>query len=143
MPRYHGPISLTPDKRRYVIGPSSAVYHDGIAIEKIEGSHFDKGIEDLSDEEFKSLEEKLLAAISNLHNIVGICHRDIKGDNILLTGSRNPWLGGFVIIDLSDAIIRKSMPDDKMWQKACREDEMAVRRLFKNAKSAKVSGRDG
>jgi len=43
-----------------------------------------------------------------------------------------------LINDLSDAIIRKFTPDDKMWQKACTRDEMAVRGLFKNARSAKA-----
>jgi len=84
--RYYNPISLTLNKRRYLIKFSSTVNCNEIAIEKIKGLRFDKSIENLSDKELKSLKKKLLIAMLNLHNNIEIYHKDIKSNNIFLTG---------------------------------------------------------
>ncbi|RDL35175.1 uncharacterized protein BP5553_07106 [Venustampulla echinocandica] len=137
LPRYYGPVRFTRDNLRSILYyKQPAIYRTGVAIERVKGLRLDKRLmKDMSDEELRSLEERLLAALSDLHNN-GICHRDIKGDNILLAGSQHPW--GFVIIDFSDAITRKSTPYNAQWKSACSGDRVTILELFKDARSSKA-----
>lgn len=59
----------------------------------------------MTDGELKSFEEKMLAALLDLHKSVEICHKDIKADNILLPPPHTSRPDGFVIIDLKEGII--------------------------------------
>ena len=115
LPKFHGPICLTPGNIRKIEssihnarGKTGAViFRIGIGIERVEGLRLCDLINDMPDEELKDFEEKMLAALLDLHNGFEICHKDIKADNILLPSSLSSRSTGFVVIDLSEAIIRK------------------------------------
>lgn len=149
LPRFHGPIYLTPDNIRKI---ESSVHHDrqgkkvrgaasisqiGIGIERVEGLRLCELINHMPHEELKDFEEKMLAALLNLHNGFEICHKDIKADNILLPRALLSRSTGFVVIDLSEAIIRKYTLDT-VWMKACKQDIQALPEIFMDARSAKV-----
>lgn len=65
-------------------------------------------------------------ALMDLHNGFQICHKDIKADNILLPHSLSSRSTGFVVIDLSEAIIRKYTLDAVLG-KACKQDTISLR----------------
>jgi len=98
-------------------------------------------VNDMTNGELKLFEEKISTALSDLHKTVEICHKDIKADNILLLPPHTSRSDGFVIIDLSEGIIRKDT-SDAIWKKACKEDIQALREIFKDARSVKVGGRN-
>lgn len=149
LPKFHGPICLTPDNIRKIEssihntrGKTGAViFRIGIGIERVEGLRLCDLINDMPDEELKDFEEKMLAALLDLHNDFEICHKDIKADNILLPRSLSSRSTGFVVIDLSEAIIRKYTLDE-VWKKACKDDLQALREIFMDARSAKVGARN-
>lgn len=103
----------------------------------MEGPRLCDLVNDMLDEELKAFEKMMLAALLDLHSGVKICHKDIKADNILLPRSSNSRPAGFVIIDLSEAIIRKNTPDT-IWKKTCKNDIRALQEIFIDARSAKV-----
>lgn len=95
----------------------------------------------MPDEELKDFEEKMLAALMDLHNGFEICHKDIKADYILLPRSPSSRSTGFVVIDRSEAIIRKYTLD-AVWKKACKQDIHSLREIFMDERSAKVGARN-
>lgn len=149
LPKFHGPICLTPDNIRKIEssihntrGKTGAViFRTGIGIERVEGLRLCDLINDMPDEELKDFEEEMLAALLDLHNGFEICHKDIKADNILLPRSLASRSTGFVVIDLSEAIIRKYTLDE-VWKKASKDDIQALREIFMDARSAKVGARN-
>lgn len=55
----------------------------------------------MPDEELKDFEEKMLAALLDLHNGFEICHKDIKAGNILLPRSLSSRSTGLVFFPSS------------------------------------------
>lgn len=151
LPKFHGPICLTPDNIRKIESSmhvtrgktGAAIFRIGIGIgiERVEGLRLCDLINDMPDEELKDFEEKMLAALLDLHNGFEICHKDIKADNILLPRSLSSRSTGFVVNDLSEAIIRKYTLD-AVWKKACKDDIQALREIFMDARSAKIGARN-
>lgn len=116
---------------------AASISQIGIGIERVEGLRLYDLINDMPDEELKDFEEKMLAALLDLHNGFEICHKDIKADNNLLPRSLLSRSTGFVVIDLSEAIIRKYTLDT-VWKKACKQDIQALQEIVMDARSAKV-----
>lgn len=119
LPQYHGPFRLAPNHVRRIkssvynaqTDTTATIYRIGAGIERIEGPCLGELVNDMTDGELKSLEEKILAALLDLHKNVEICHKDIKAGNILLPPPHPSRPEGFVIIDLSEGIIRKDTPE--------------------------------
>lgn len=94
LPRYFGTFSLAEsvlstfefqpspiDKRRHV--GSCTPYKVALGFEEFSGVGLHTIINDLKDTSLAILEKDLFKTIRALHDI-GICHRDLKADNILL-----------------------------------------------------------
>ena len=59
----------------------------------------------MPDEKLKDFKEKMWMALLDLYNGFEICHKDIKADNIFLPYSFLFQFIGFVVINLSKAVI--------------------------------------
>jgi serine/threonine protein kinase len=151
LPRYFGTFGLAEsvlsafefqpsriDKRQHV-GPCTP-YKVALGFEEFSGVGLHTIINDLNDMCLAKLEKDLFKTIQALHEI-GICHRDLKADNILLNPSmleHNQQVTiEYMVIDFSDAALRHETSVHR-WRKLQKLDFKYMREIFLEARAAKV-----
>lgn len=150
LPQYFGTFSLTEsalssfkfnqiDKRRHP-NVSYTPHRVALGFEEFSGVGLYTIIEDLKPSTLTRLEKGLLKTLRALHNI-GICHGDIKANNILL----NPIILEdeqraaleYMVIDLSDAVL-KHKTSERRWARLQKDDLIDMRGIFHDARAEKV-----
>ena len=151
LPRYFGTYGLTEsvlstfefqpsriDKRQHV-GPCTP-YKMALGFEEYSGVGLHTIINDLKDTSLVKLEKDLFQTMRALHDI-GICHRDLKADNILLDPTmledNQQVTMEYMVIDLSDAAL-KHKTSEHCWKKLQKLDFSNIREIFLDARAAKV-----
>lgn len=151
LPRYFGTFALTEsvlstfefqhsriDKRQHV-GPCTP-YKVALGFEKFSGVGLHTIINDLKDTSLAKFEKDLSKTIRALHDI-GICHRDLKADNVLLDPTmledNQQVTMEYMVIDLSEAAL-KHKTSEHCWRKLQKLDLSYMRGMFSDARAAKV-----
>jgi serine/threonine protein kinase len=151
LPRYFGTFGLPEsvlstfefqpsriDKRQHV-GPCTP-YKLALGLEEFSGVGLHTIVDDLNDTCLAELEKDLFKTIQALHDI-GICHRDLKADNILLDPTMledtQQVTVEYMVIDLSDAAL-KHKTSEHCWRKLQKLDLRNMREIFLDARAAKV-----
>jgi len=151
LPRYFGTFGLSEsvlstfefqpsrvDKRQYV--GLCTPYKLALGFEKFSGVGLHTIINDLNDTCLAELEKDLFKTIQALHDI-GICHRDLKADNILLDPTKlednQQVTMEYMVIDLSDAAL-KHKTSEHCWRKLQKLDLRNIREIFLDARAVKV-----
>ncbi|KAA8565418.1 hypothetical protein EYC84_011120 [Monilinia fructicola] len=151
LPQYFGTFSLTEsalssfkfnqiDKRRHP-NVSYTPHRVALGFEEFSGVGLYTIIEDLKPSTLTRLEKGLLKTLRALHNI-GICHGDIKANNILL----NPIILEdeqraaleYMVIDLSDAVL-KHKTSERRWARLQKDDLIDMRGIFHDARAEKAA----
>ncbi|KAF4629608.1 hypothetical protein G7Y89_g8540 [Cudoniella acicularis] len=151
LPRYFGPFVLTEsvlstfefqpsriDKRQHV-GPCTP-YRMALGFEEFSGVGLHTIINELKDTCLAKFEKDLFKTIRALHD-VGICHRDLKADNILLDPTmledNQQVTMEYMVIDLSDAVL-KHKTSEHCWRELQKLDLRNIREIFADARAAKA-----
>ncbi len=151
LPRYFGTFVLTEsvlstfefqpsriDKRQHV-SPCTP-YKMALGFEEFSGVGLHTIINDLKDPCLAKFENDLSKTMRALHD-VGICHRDLKADNILLDPTmledNQQVTTEYMVIDLSDAIL-KHKTSEHCWRKLQKLDLRNMREIFSDARAVKV-----
>lgn len=115
-------------------------YKVALGFEEFSGVGLHTIINDLNDTCLAKLEKDLFKTIQALHDI-GICHRDLKADNILLEPTmledNQHVTMEYMVIDLSDAALKHKTSEHR-WRKFQKLDLRDVRIIFVDARAAKV-----
>ncbi len=111
-----------------------------LGFEEFSGVGLHTIINELKDTCLAKLEKDLSETIRALHDI-GICHRDLKADNILvdpLMLEYSPQIPiQYMVIDLSDAVL-KHKTSEHCWRKLQKLDLRNMRGMFLDARAVKV-----
>lgn len=151
LPRYFGTFRLSEslistfafqrleNRHKYAYLPNTP-YKWALGFEEFNGVGLDTVINDLRDTSLARLEKGLLQTIRALHHI-GMCHGDIKEDNILLDpaileGNQQAAMR-YMVIDLSDAVLKHKTTEHR-WRECKQRDLSATREIFTNARADKV-----
>ncbi len=111
-----------------------------LGLEEFSGVGLHTIINDLKDTSLVRLQKDLFKTIRALHD-TGICHRDLKADNILLDPTlledNQQVTMEYMVIDLSDAAL-KHKTSEQCWRKLQKLDLRNMREIFLDARAAKV-----
>jgi len=120
-------------------------YHYALGLEKINGLDLESVIHDMSEEQLTQLEKKLRLDLQILHDKAGICHGDIKEDNIMVTVTSYPNDGDTqipIFIDFSHAMRMKECDTERDWEGWCDRDHDSLSFVFAMEKAYRVSWRE-
>ncbi|CAD6444320.1 5ec3d1ec-c06e-4f8f-bdde-6ff63ac63a3e [Sclerotinia trifoliorum] len=116
-------------------------YKRALGIEIFNGVGFDTiSKDDLEDEWLAKFESDLTQTVRAFHD-AGVCHGDIKADNILvdpriLKGSKQVERE-YIVIDLSAAVLKHKVSEN-IWKKLQKRDLSCTRVIFETIKAQKA-----
>ncbi|KAH7317205.1 hypothetical protein BKA65DRAFT_483456 [Rhexocercosporidium sp. MPI-PUGE-AT-0058] len=100
----------------------------GLVLERMKGPEFDEALHLLESSQRTALRMETRTCLADLHRL-GICHGDIKGNNIMFrTSEQKDW----VFIDFGEAFFYSllSAKARKAWKRACAFDQTCLSEIF-------------
>jgi serine/threonine protein kinase len=98
----------------------------------------------MSEGQLTQLEKKLRLDLQILHDKAGICHGDIKEDNIMVTVTSHPNDGDTqipIFIDFSHAMGMNEYDTERDWERWCDGDHDSLSFVFAMEKDYRASWR--